>query len=113
MTNPLIVSTARYFGVDADLIAAVMVAEGGTTAHLLKAVRCSLPNTKDDAEAVRITCRSALHALYDFYFKAGGGTPEQFVEYWARRWAPVGAANDPTSLNANWPKNVKRAWLGK
>lgn len=104
-----VATTAKYFGVDAGLIQAVVQAEG----NILAAVRCSLPNTKDRAEAVRITCRSALHALYDFHFKAGGGTPEQFVAYWGKRWAPVGAKNDPKGLNANWAKNVTALWLGK
>lgn len=25
----------------------------------------------------------------------------------ANRWAPVGAKNDPTNLNKNWPGNVR------
>lgn len=109
IADPEIAATAKYFGVDAALIQAVERAEG----DLLKAVRCSIPNAKDRSEAIRITCRSALHALYDFHFKAGGGTPEQFVTYWGARWAPVGAKNDPKGLNANWAKNVKALWLGK
>jgi hypothetical protein len=33
------------------------------------------------------------------------------VDFWAKRWAPVGAANDPHDLNVNWPVNVKKFWL--
>jgi len=29
------------------------------------------------------------------------------IEEFGKRWAPVGASNDPTSLNKNWSKNVK------
>ena len=97
---------------DAALIQAVVQAEGGGDA-ILKAVRCSIPNLVDREAAIRVTCRSALHALYDFYFKAGGGTQAQFVEYWAARWAPKGATNDPGSLNQNWPANVTALWIGK
>lgn len=32
---------------------------------------------------------------------------EGFIDYFARRWAPVGASNDPEGLNANWVKNVE------
>jgi hypothetical protein len=31
-----------------------------------------------------------------------------FEEFMAARWAPVGAGNDPTNLNANWAKNVTK-----
>lgn len=98
--------TARRFGIDPALIQAVVRAEG----DILKAVRCSLPETPDRAKALDITCRSAVHAMSDF-LKADGGTREQFVAFWAMRWAPEGADNDPTHLNANWPKNVLRLWL--
>jgi hypothetical protein len=94
---------AKKFGVDPALIQAVVVAEG----NILKAVQCSIPSVTTREEALEITCRSASHALSD-YIKVIGRGP--FVEFWAKRWAPVGAKNDPTSLNANWPKNVLRLW---
>ena len=31
-----------------------------------------------------------------------------FVEFLGRRYCPVGAKNDPTGLNKNWIKNVKK-----
>ncbi len=97
---------ARHFGVDAELIQAVIQAEGGGEA-IVRAVQCSLPNVKDRREAIEITCRSAAHALSDFV-KANERTA--FVYFWAQRWAPQGAANDPTNLNKNWPKNVLFYW---
>ena len=30
------------------------------------------------------------------------------VDKFAKRWAPVGAKNDPKGLNKNWAKNVKK-----
>jgi hypothetical protein len=33
-----------------------------------------------------------------------------FIAYVQQRWAPVGVANDPTALNANWRENVERAY---
>ena len=103
-----VAKASAHFGIDPKLIQAVVQAEG----DILKAVRCSVPTTKDRADAIDITCRSAVHAMSDF-LKAGGGTSAQFVAFWAMRGAPDGADNDPTHLNANWPKNVSKLWLGK
>lgn len=105
--EPIVAQTAQHFGVDARLIQAVIQAEG----DILKAVRCSIPSIASREDAIRVTCRSALHALHDFHFKAGGGTPQQFVQYWAHRWAPVNATNDPHGLNQFWPLNVTKLWL--
>lgn len=38
--------------------------------------------------------------------------PKKFVDFMQRRWAPIGAENDPDNLNANWAPNV-RAYLKK
>lgn len=96
---------ARHYGVDAALIQAVVIAEG----DILKAVQCSLPNTRTREEAIGITCRSAAHAMSD-WIKARQAFRTGFVSFWASRWAPVGAENDPTALNKNWPTNVLKAW---
>ena len=101
-----VVTIGRRFGVPAKLLWAVELAEG----DLLKAVRCSIKSTKDLTEAREITARSASHALFDFVI-AGGSGWFKFIDFWAARWAPVGAANDPTNLNSNWAKNVKALWL--
>lgn len=96
----------RRYGVPARLLWAVEKAEG----DLLKAVRCSIKSVKDLTEAREITARSAAHALFDFVL-AGGSGWFAFIDFWAARWAPVGAANDPGNLNSNWAKNVKALWL--
>ena len=88
----------------ARLIAAVERAEG----NIVKAVQCTYPEVKTREEALEITCRSAAHALADYAAKVG---PRPFVDFWAERWAPQGAKNDPTGLNKNWPLNVKKFWL--
>lgn len=95
---------ATRFGVDPALIQAVETAEG----NLLKAVQCSIPSIDTREKALEVTCRSAARAMSD-YIKTQGR--DGFVTFWGHRWAPVGAANDPTALNQNWPKNVLRIWL--
>jgi hypothetical protein len=90
------------------LIAAVEKAEG----NIVKAVECSMtldPARDKREQALDITCRSAVHAMSDFIREHHA---EEYVQYWAKRWAPVGAANDPTGLNRNWPINTVRFWLG-
>lgn len=102
--DPDVAKTAKSFGIDPRLIQAVVNAEG----DIVKAVRCSIPSVASRQQAIEITCRSAVHAMSDF-IKARAAS--DFVDWWARRWAPQGAANDPTGLNANWPKNVKALWF--
>lgn len=102
--DPDVQTTAHHFGIDAALIQAVVNAEG----NILKAVQCSIPTVSTRQEALEVTCRSAVHAMSDWV-----KTQNQpaFVAFWAHRWAPVGASNDPTSLNANWPVNVLKLWM--
>lgn len=102
--DPDVLRIARRFGVDPKLIQAVVIAEG----DILKAVRCSLPNTLNRDEAIEVTCRSAAHAMSDFIRSTNAS---EFIEFWGSRWAPVGAANDPENLNHNWPSNVRRLWV--
>lgn len=101
--DPDVRRIANRFGVDVKLIQAVVRAEG----NILKAVQCSLPNTSNVEQAIEITCRSAAHAMSDYIKQTD---PDGFVHFWAARWAPQGAKNDPHNLNANWGKNVTTFW---
>jgi len=105
--DPDVAKVAGHFGLDPQLIQAVVKAEG----DILKAVRCSFPNTPDREKALDITCRSAVHAMSD-YIKDQRSQQQSFVDFWAARWAPIGAANDPNNLNRHWAKNVSTLWLG-
>ena len=84
------------------LLKAMVQAEGGEEAFI-RAVRCSLPETKDFPEAMRIATNTVQHRLWDYAMR----DPDAFIDFLGARWAPVGAANDPTNLNANWTRNVK------
>ena len=33
--------------------------------------------------------------------------PAKFIDFMQRRWAPIGAENDPKNLNANWAPGVR------
>lgn len=98
-------TVARKWGLDPALMQAVVNAEG----NIVKAVRCSLPSIETRAQALDVLARSATHAMSDF-IRGNDHAQADFVTMWAARWAPVGAANDPTNLNKNWPKNVLAFW---
>jgi hypothetical protein len=98
-----VAKVAKQFGVDPTLIQAVVNAEG----NILKAVQCSIPSITTREQAIEVTCRSAAHALSAY---VSANDAEGFVAFWAAKWAPIGAQNDPKDLNRNWPLNVLRLW---
>ena len=98
---------ARYFGVDPALLQALVRAEG----NIVRAVQCSFRGVTTRDEALRIAARSSVHAMVDWIKSGGPEQKQSFVAFWAARWAPAGAKNDPHNLNANWPINVGRSWI--
>lgn len=104
--DPDVRGIAASFNLDPQLVQAVVNAEGGGTA-IIRAVQCSIPSVTTREQAIRVVCRSAVHALYDY---ARTTDPAAFVQLWASRWAPLGAKNDPNALNRFWPKNVLTIW---
>lgn len=101
--DPDVRAIAARFGIDARLIQSVVNAEG----NIVKAVQCSIPSVTTREKALDVTCRSAVHAMSDFIQQ---GQSDDFVKFWAARWAPRGVANDPHDLNANWSGNVTKLW---
>ena len=97
---------ARDFGIDAALLQAVVNAEG----NIIKAVQCSVPSVTTREQALRITARSAVHAMSDWIKGGGEERQDAFIAFWAARWAPQGASNDPNNLNEHWASNVDRLW---
>lgn len=78
---------------------AIYIAEGGAkTAHpygILKHYKHT---------SARSACINTIrHALLDW----SEDMRVDFITFLARRYAPIGAANDPTGLNKNWIKNVR------
>ena len=105
--DPDVLQAAAHFGVPVKLIQGVVNAEGGID-RIVKAVQCSVPTVTTVEKALEVTCRSAAHAMSDYILHLD---PAGFVEFWAARWAPPGAMNDPQMLNRNWPRNVRKGWL--
>jgi hypothetical protein len=63
--DPDVRGIAAHYNVDSKLIQAVVNAEG----NIVRAVQCSYPEITTREEAIRIVCRSAIHAMSD-YIKA-------------------------------------------
>jgi hypothetical protein len=101
---PDVRAVAQSFNLDPALVQAVVTAEG----NIVAAVRCSVPSVSTREEALRILCRSIVHAMRDYL--VGQGLAADFVAFWGKRWAPVGATNDPTGLNGHWTTNVRKLW---
>ena len=57
-----------------------------------------------EAEARRV-CLNSIRNSRGRWEKAG--RPGEWLEFFSKRWAPVGASNDPTNLNQNWLRNVR------
>jgi hypothetical protein len=99
----ILIATAAYGSeiVDVNLLAdAIFWAEGGpNTNHpygILKKYKTTTP---------RQACINTInHALRDW---DGSG---DFISFLGSRYCPVGAANDPTGLNKNWIKNVRKLY---
>ena len=111
-----IIQMAAEVGVPAAFLAAIRIAENGRAGREFGV----LSESADTYEAqCRIAALSIRNNTYRYVarFKewptdAQGGLSEAFTKFMASRWSPVGATNDPTNLNANWPRNVWRAYQG-
>ncbi|HDJ6675722.1 TPA: glucosaminidase domain-containing protein [Staphylococcus aureus] len=90
------------------LMIAIIVNESGwgTGANAMKQNNpLSVMGNKSIGESTYDTIEEGLHAgaknLYEGYIKEGLDTPKKI----GPKYAPVGAANDPDNLNANWVPN--------
>lgn len=54
----------------------------------------------------RRVCLATVKNNFRRWEKAG--RPGDYLEFLARKYAPIGAENDPGNLNRNWLKNLRR-----
>lgn len=87
----------------ANLLAdAIFVAEGGVKAKVPYGILSV--KVRDKAEARRV-CLNTIRNNWRRWEEAG--RKGEYLEFLARRYAPVGAQNDPKGLNRHWLRNVK------
>ena len=67
-------------------------------------------NTTSTPQAQRVLTES-IQNNYIRWVQAG--KPGTFIDFMRDRWAPIGVANDPKNLNANWNNNVRRSLLNQ
>jgi hypothetical protein len=60
--------------------------------------------TSGPAEASQVLDNSIYNNLVRWQ---EAGRPGKFVDFMQKRWAPIGAKNDPKNLNKNWAPNVR------
>ena len=120
-------ATDFYLNPFYPLMVAIVKAEGGDDAFV-KAIQCSLP-VKAIEEALARGCKTIRNKAMSYpdspitpcaKIRHDPWTQEptpkclvvtkEFIEYVAQTWAPIGANNDPTNLNANWVTNVKKIY---
>ena len=112
----VILRVAAEIGVPAAFLAAIRIAENGRPGREFGVLSEQADTYEAQCRTAALSVRNNLYR-YVLRFKewpvdAQGGLSEAFTKFMAARWCPVGAANDPTGLNAHWPGNVLRAYRG-
>ncbi len=85
-----------------QIVDAIYLAEGGAKAKKPYGI-LSVPCT--GLESCRRICYNTVRNNWHRWRKAGKTEP--YLAFLARRYAPIGAENDPTGLNRHWLKNVR------
>jgi hypothetical protein len=80
---------------------AIKSAEGDPSRFGVRSV-----NVKSRGEAQRVLDNSVRNNRLRW---EKAGKPGKFVDFMSKRWAPIGASNDPKGLNKNWSGNVRAA----
>ena len=108
---------AADIGVPATFLAAIRIAENGRPGREFGVLSESADTYDAQARIAALSIRNNTYR-YVARFKewpvdaATVGLSEAFTKFMAARWAPMGVENDPTNLNANWPRNVWRVYAG-
>jgi hypothetical protein len=109
-----IASHARREAVDERFLRALRRAENGRPGREFGVLSVPAPTFDDQA---RIAAGSVRRSIERFE-KAGGRAidpatgryTDEFIRFFSARWAPVGAANDPTGLNRYHARNLARLY---
>jgi len=97
---------AQEYG-NAQIVNAIYIIEGGPNAQYLYGIRSV--HYDDEAEARRICFNTVRNNRARF---ARQSKYDNYLDFLASRYCPIGAANDPRGLNVNWLRNL-RYYLNK
>jgi len=98
----LIFSTTVSAEIDLDRWADAILKAEGNPNYGIVSIKCD-PTTDECRRYCKNTVYNTLVKYRSIRCKKG----EDDLTCLARRYAPIGAENDPTNLNKNWKKNVK------
>ena len=110
----IIRETAERAGVDVEFLTPLRKIENGGPGRELGVLSVPAPTYEAQARVAAETIRRNLQR-----FEATGGQPidsrtgrytEEFVRSFSARYAPIGAANDPTNLNRHHAPNLIRRY---
>ena len=102
-----VIMSARTWGLDPRLIVAIAGAEsnfGSQVCGSYNAWGWSCPNSPVQFTSWQDGIETIASGLRRYYIDSGRTT----VSLIQQKWAPSGAANDPTGLNNHWVGNVTR-----
>lgn len=95
--SPTLASETKY---ETRLVNAIRTSENNPNYGVL-----SIPCVDDCREICLNSVRNNL-----FRYLEATGQMEDFLVLMQRRYAPIGASNDPNNLNRNWAKNVLKLY---
>ncbi len=106
-----IIGVALNVGVDARLLAAIRKAENGGPGREFGILSVPAPTYQSQAEVAAHTIQNNIIRYQDETgVSATGGNgrlTNAFIAYLGAKYAPIGAGNDPSGVNANWVGNVE------
>lgn len=109
----LIRAAAIAHGIDPFFVAAIRKAENGAAGREFGVLTVKAPTYSEQLEAACATVRNRMvehPPRYRPRLLTSGISRlclnDDWIEWFAARWAPLGASNDPNSLNVHWSDNV-------
>jgi len=110
----IIESTAAREAIDPRFLQAIRRIENGGPGREFGVLSVPAPTYEDQARVAAETVHRNVERLEKLgkvaVDPATGRYTEEFVRFFSSRYAPVGAANDPTGLNQNHVRNLIRVY---
>jgi len=96
------IASPAFAYTDTEIVNAIYKSEGGSKATYLYGIRSVKYGTPEEAR--RICFNTVRNNRVRF---ANQTKYDDYLEFLASRYCPIGASNDPKGLNVNWLSNVR------